>query len=112
MIAALLGGDSRQQLYAADPEFNPDNGPVKIVVGFQPGGIGGHGVRLVLQRPSRSLSQPARGSREPQRRQRHDRLRSGREARVADGLALVQCFDWRNGVSVRKLPGVVLLRSI
>jgi len=34
-------------VHAADPEaFNPDGGPVKIVVGFQPGGIGDTVARL------------------------------------------------------------------
>ena len=41
-MMALLLAALPEFAQAADPEsFNPDKGPVKIVVGFQPGGIGG-----------------------------------------------------------------------
>ena len=46
MIAALLAAALPAAAGAADPEFNPDSGPVKIVVGFQPGGIGDTVARL------------------------------------------------------------------
>jgi tripartite-type tricarboxylate transporter receptor subunit TctC len=105
VIAALLGGAVPAAAYAADPEFNPDNGPVKIVVGFQPGGIGDTVARLFSDAVQKRLNQRVVVEN-----------RSGANGMIAfeaaakgkaDGLALVQCSTGAMAVSP-VLPGVVL----
>ena len=91
---------------AADPEaFNPDNQPVKIVVGFQPGGIGDTVARLFSDAVQKRLGQRVIVEN-----------RSGANGMIAfeasakgkaDGVALVQCTTGPMGVSP-VLPGLVL----
>ena len=89
---------------AADPDFKPD-GPVKIVVGFQPGGIGDTVARLFSDAVQKQLNQRVVVEN-----------RSGANGMIAfeaiargktDGLALVQCTTGPMGVSP-VLPGLVL----
>src|ERR1700748_2613185 len=57
MMAVLLAA-LPVPVCAADPEaFNPDGGPVKIVVGFQPGGIGDTVARLFSDAVQKRLGQ-------------------------------------------------------
>jgi tripartite-type tricarboxylate transporter receptor subunit TctC len=89
---------------AADPEFKPD-GPVKIVVGFQPGGIGDTVARLFSDAVQKQMNQRVIVEN-----------RSGANGMIAfeaaargkaDGVALVQCTTGPMGVSP-VLPGLVL----
>jgi tripartite-type tricarboxylate transporter receptor subunit TctC len=89
---------------AADPEFKPD-GPVKIVVGFQPGGIGDTVARLFSDAVQKQMNQRVVVEN-----------KSGANGMIAfeaaargkaDGMALVQCTTGPMGVSP-VLPGLVL----
>ena len=105
VIAALLAAALPAAAGAADPEFNPDSGPVKIVVGFQPGGIGDTVARLFSDAVQKRLNQRVVVEN-----------RSGANGMIAfeaaargktDGIALVQCTTGPMGVSP-VLPGLVL----
>src|ERR1700759_4701313 len=55
---ALLAVALPAVAHAADPDaFNPDNQPVRIVVGFQPGGIGDTVARLFSDAVQKRLGQ-------------------------------------------------------
>jgi len=105
VIAALLAVALPMAGHAADPEFNPENGPVKIVVGFQPGGIGDTVARLFSDAVQKRLNQRVVVEN-----------RSGANGMIAfeaaakgkaDGIALVQCTTGPMGVSP-VLPGLTL----
>ena len=104
VIAALLLSGSASSARAADPAFVPE-GPLKIVVGFQPGGIGDTVARLFSDAVQKQLSQRIVVEN-----------RSGANGMIAfeaiargktDGLTLVQCTTGPMGVSP-VLPGLVL----
>jgi tripartite-type tricarboxylate transporter receptor subunit TctC len=105
-MAVLLATALPTMARAADPEaFNPDNGPVKIVVGFQPGGIGDIVARLFSDAVQKQLNQRVIVEN-----------RSGANGMIAfeaaakgkaDGVALVQCTTGPMGVSP-VLPGLAL----
>ena len=91
--------------YAADPETFAPDGAVKIVVGFQPGGIGDTVARLFSDAVQKRLAQRVVVEN-----------RSGANGMIAfeaiargkaDGLTLVQCTTGPMGVSP-VLPGLVL----
>lgn len=103
MAAVLLVGLA-SPARAADPDFAPD-GPVKIVVGFQPGGIGDTVARLFSDAVQKQLNQRVVVEN-----------RSGANGMIAfeaiargkaDGMTLVQCSTGAMAVSP-VLPGVVL----
>jgi tripartite-type tricarboxylate transporter receptor subunit TctC len=106
MMAALLLMALPMAARAADPEaFNVGNEPVKIVVGFQPGGIGDTVARLFSDAVQKRLGQRVVVEN-----------RSGANGMIAfeaaakgktDGIALVQCTTGPMGVSP-VLPGLVL----
>jgi tripartite-type tricarboxylate transporter receptor subunit TctC len=105
-MAALVLATLPTVARAADPaSFNPGNEPVKIVVGFQPGGIGDTVARLFSDAVQKQLSQRVIVEN-----------RSGANGMIAfeaaakgkaDGIALVQCTTGPMGVSP-VLPGLVL----
>jgi tripartite-type tricarboxylate transporter receptor subunit TctC len=105
-MAVLLLAALPAPVRAADPEaFNADGGPVKIVVGFQPGGIGDTVARLFSDAVQKQLGQRVVVEN-----------RSGANGMIAfeaiakgkaDGISLVQCTTGPMGVSP-VLPGLVL----
>jgi len=110
-MAVLLLAALSAPVCAADPEafnapaFNLDGGPVKIVVGFQPGGIGDTVARLFSDAVQKQLGQRVMVEN-----------RSGANGMIAfeaiakgkaDGIGLVQCTTGPMGVSP-VLPGLVL----
>jgi len=106
MMAALMAAALPVAARADDPgTFNPDKAPVKIVVGFQPGGIGDTVARLFSDAVQKQLGQRVLVEN-----------RSGANGMIAfeaaakgktDGIALVQCTTGPMGVSP-VLPGLVL----
>jgi tripartite-type tricarboxylate transporter receptor subunit TctC len=103
LVAAIMAA-ALSQARAGDPEFKPD-GPVKIVVGFQPGGIGDTVARLFSDATQKQMNQRVVVEN-----------KSGANGMIAfeaaargkaDGLALVQCTTGPMGVSP-VLPGLVL----
>lgn len=104
LTALILTLASTSAVSAADPDFNP-NGPVKIVVGFQPGGIGDTVARLFSDAVQKQMNQRVVVEN-----------KSGANGMIAfeaaakgkaDGIALVQCTTGPMGVSP-VLPGLVL----
>lgn len=104
LLAVAIMAASFAQARAADPAFKPD-GPVKIVVGFQPGGIGDTVARLFSDAVQKQMAQRVIVEN-----------RSGANGMIAfeasargktDGVALVQCTTGPMGVSP-VLPGLVL----
>ncbi len=104
LTAALLAVLVSSPANAADPDFVPD-GPVKIVVGFQPGGIGDTVARLFSDAAQKQMNQRVLVE-----------DKSGANGMIAfeaaargkaDGVALVQCTTGPMGVSP-VLPGLVL----
>ncbi len=104
LTAAMIALAFTSTARAADPEFNPD-GPVKIVVGFQPGGIGDTVARLFSDAVQKRMNQRVVVEN-----------RSGANGMIAfeaiargktDGITLVQCTTGPMGVSP-VLPGLVL----
>ena len=95
---ALLVAALPATAFAADPEtFNPGSEPVRIVVGFQPGGIGDTVARLFSDAVQKRLNQRVVVEN-----------RSGANGMIAfeaiakgktDGLTLVQCTTGPMGVS-------------
>jgi tripartite-type tricarboxylate transporter receptor subunit TctC len=103
LVAAIMAA-ALSQARAADPEFKPD-GPVKVVVGFQPGGIGDTVARLFSDAVQKQMNQRVVVEN-----------KSGANGMIAfeaaargkaDGVALVQCTTGPMGVSP-VLPGLVL----
>jgi len=103
-VAALLLAVLPASTRAADPDFKPE-GPVKIVVGFQPGGIGDTVARLFSDAVQKQMNQRVIVEN-----------KSGANGMIAfeaaargkaDGVALVQCTTGPMGVSP-VLPGLVL----
>jgi tripartite-type tricarboxylate transporter receptor subunit TctC len=104
VAAVILATGLSPVAEAADPAFVPD-GPVKIVVGFQPGGIGDTVARLFSDAVQKQLGQRVVVEN-----------RSGANGMIAfeaiargkaDGMTLVQCTTGPMGVSP-VLPGLVL----
>ena len=103
LVAAIMAA-ALAQARAADPEVKPD-GPVKVVVGFQPGGIGDTVARLFSDAVQKQMNQRVVVEN-----------KSGANGMIAfeaaargkaDGVALVQCTTGPMGVSP-VLPGLVL----
>jgi tripartite-type tricarboxylate transporter receptor subunit TctC len=104
VAAAILTVGLSPVARAADPAFVPD-GPLKVVVGFQPGGIGDTVARLFSDAVQKRLGQRIVVEN-----------RSGANGMIAfeaiargkaDGMTLVQCTTGPMGVSP-VLPGLVL----
>src|SRR6266404_8900093 len=104
VAAAILTVGLSPAAQATDPAFVPD-GPLKVVVGFQPGGIGDTVARLFSDAVQKRLGQRIVVEN-----------RSGANGMIAfeaiargkaDGMTLVQCTTGPMGVSP-VLPGLVL----
>ena len=104
LLAVAIMAPALSQARAADPGFRPD-GPVKIVVGFQPGGIGDTVARLFSDAVHKQMTQRVVVEN-----------KSGANGMIAfeaaargktDGVALVQCTTGPMGVSP-VLPGLAL----
>jgi len=104
LLAVTIMAAALSPALANEPEFKPD-GPVKIVVGFQPGGIGDTVARLFSDAVQKQMNQRVVVEN-----------RSGANGMIAfeaaargkaDGVALVQCTTGPMGVSP-VLPGLKL----